>query len=61
MIASVSRLLHNHPSGDPTPSRDDVAVTQELKAAAEALAIVLHDHVIVGNGSWLSFRKEGLL
>ena len=54
-------VVHNHPSGDPTPSRDDVAVTQEIKAAAEALSIVLHDHVIIGNGRWLSFRKEGLL
>ncbi len=54
-------LVHNHPSGDPTPSREDVAMTQEVKRAAAALSIVLHDHVIVGNGRWLSFRREGLL
>ena len=54
-------LVHNHPSGDPTPSRDDLEMTQEVKRAAMALSIVLHDHVIVGNGKWLSFRREGLL
>ena len=59
--ATALIVVHNHPSGDPTPSRDDIAVTQEIKAAAEALSIVLHDHVIVGNGRWLSFRKQGLL
>jgi DNA repair protein RadC len=54
-------LVHNHPSGDPTPSEDDIGMTQRVKAAAAALSIVLHDHIIVGNGRWLSFRKEGLL
>ena len=54
-------LVHNHPSGDPSPSQDDVAMTREVKVAASALSIVLHDHVIVGNGRWLSFRREGLL
>ena len=59
--ATALILVHNHPSGDPTPSRDDVEMTQEVKQAARSLGIVLHDHVIVGNGRWLSFRKEGLL
>ena len=59
--ATALIVVHNHPSGDPTPSRDDIAMTQEIKGAAAALSIVLHDHVIVGNGNWLSFRKEGLL
>jgi DNA repair protein RadC len=54
-------IVHNHPSGDPTPSTDDIAMTREIKKAAEALSIGLHDHVIVGNGKWLSFRREGLL
>jgi DNA repair protein RadC len=54
-------LVHNHPSGDPSPSADDIAMTREVKAAATALSIVLHDHVIIGNGRWLSFRREGLL
>jgi DNA repair protein RadC len=59
--AAALILVHNHPSGDPTPSRDDIAMTQEIKAAAAALSIVLHDHVIVGNGRCLSLRTEGLL
>ena len=59
--ATAIILVHNHPSGDPTPSRDDIDMTREVKAAAAALSIVLHDHVIVGNGRWLSFRREGLL
>ena len=59
--ATAIILVHNHPSGDPTPSRDDIEMTREIKLAAQTLAVVLHDHVIVGNGRWLSFRKEGLL
>lgn len=54
-------LVHNHPSGDPTPSRADIEMTQELRAAAATLGIVIHDHLIVGNGHYLSFRREGLL
>ena len=59
--ATAIILVHNHPSGDPTPSRDDIEMTRAIKAAAQTLAVVLHDHVIVGNGRWLSFRREGLL
>jgi DNA repair protein RadC len=59
--ATALILVHNHPSGDPTPSRDDIAMTQQIKAAAAALSIALHDHIVVGNGRWLSFLKEGLL
>ena len=59
--ATALILVHNHPSGDPTPSREDVEMTREIKAAAAVLGVVLHDHVIVGNGRWLSFRQEGLL
>ena len=54
-------LVHNHPSGDPAPSRDDVAMTEQIRAAAAALSILLHDHIVIGNGRWFSFRKEGLL
>ncbi|MDP9096766.1 MAG: DNA repair protein RadC [Pseudomonadota bacterium] len=59
--ASALILAHNHPSGDPAPSADDIAMTAEIKAAATALGLVLHDHVIVGNGATLSFRAHGLL
>ncbi len=54
-------LVHNHPSGDPTPSREDLAMTEQVREAATALGVALQDHVIVGNGRWLSFRAEGLL
>ena len=53
--------MHNHPSGDPTPSREDIDMTREVRDAAATLGVVLHDHVIVGNGTWTSFRSEGLL
>ena len=59
--ATALILVHNHPSGDPTPSAEDVAMTREIRDAARALSVTLHDHVIVGNGRWLSFRREGLL
>ena len=59
--ATAIILVHNHPSGDPTPSADDITMTREVKAAANALTITLHDHIIIGNGRWLSFRREGLL
>ena len=59
--ATALILSHNHPSGDPTPSREDIAMTREIKGAADALRITLHDHVIVGRERWLSFRREGLL
>jgi DNA repair protein RadC len=59
--ATAIILVHNHPSGDPTPSNEDIAMTREIQQAAAVLSIVLHDHVIVGNGKWLSFRREGLL
>ena len=59
--ATALILVHNHPSGDPAPSVDDIAMTREIKAALATLGVALHDHVIVGNGAWVSFRGEGLL
>ncbi len=54
-------LVHNHPSGDPTPSPADLEMTAQVEAAAAVLGVAVHDHIIVGRGQWLSFRKEGLL
>ncbi len=54
-------LVHNHPSGDPTPSRDDLEMTRQIQEAATALSITVRDHLIIGNGRWLSFREAGLL
>ncbi|MCS6930841.1 MAG: DNA repair protein RadC [Acetobacteraceae bacterium] len=59
--ATAVILVHNHPSGDPTPSRADIEMTAEIKAAVGVLGVVVHDHLIVGNGRHLSFRREGLL
>ena len=54
-------LVHNHPSGDPSPSIDDLDMTAMIEAAAEAVGVTVRDHIIVGNGRWLSFRREKLL
>ena len=54
-------LAHNHPSGEPTPSRDDIAMTGEIARAAAALGIKVHDHIVVGQGRCVSFRAERLL
>lgn len=59
--ATAIILVHNHPSGDPTPSKDDIAMTNEIKDATTTLGITLHDHIIIGNGRWTSFRQEGLM
>jgi DNA repair protein RadC len=59
--ATAIILVHNHPSGDPTPSRADIEMTQEVRQAAMVLGITLHDHLIIGRGVTLSFRREGLL
>jgi DNA repair protein RadC len=59
--ASALIVVHNHPSGDPKPSRDDIEMTRRLKEAASALEIALHDHVVIGHGKHASFRSLGLL
>lgn len=59
--ASALIVAHNHPSGDPKPSREDIDMTRQLKAAANALEIALHDHVVIGHGKHASFRSLGLL
>jgi len=59
--ASALILVHNHPSGDPTPSEADINMTQQIYRAAEALSVTLHDHLIIGKSREISFRAEGLL
>jgi DNA repair protein RadC len=59
--ATALILVHNHPSGDPTPSREDIAMTAEVVRAAATLGITVHDHIIMGRGAWTSLRREGLL
>ena len=59
--ASALILVHNHPSGDPSPSQSDIAVTKQFAAAAASLSITLHDHLIIGKSAEFSFRSEGLI
>jgi DNA repair protein RadC len=59
--ATALILVHNHPSGDPTPSRADIEMTAEIRKAGEVFSVVVHDHLIIGNGRHLSFRREHLL
>ena len=59
--AAAIILIHNHPSGDPTPSADDRNVTDQLVAAGRLLDIPVHDHVIIGRGRYTSFAEAGLL
>jgi DNA repair protein RadC len=54
-------LVHNHPSWDPSPSGADLDMTAQIQAAAGVASLAIVDHVIVGNGRWLSFHQEGLL
>jgi DNA repair protein RadC len=61
LYSSAVIFVHNHPSGDPTPSRDDVEMTRMLRAALEPLGIALHDHLVIGHGRHASFRSLGLL
>ncbi len=59
--ATAIILVHNHPSGDPEPSRADIEMTKEVREAADKLGIVLHDHLVIGRDRHVSFRSEGLL
>ena len=52
-------LLHNHPSGDPSPSREDIKVTERLKEAGKLVGIDLLDHIIVGDGKFTSLKEKG--
>lgn len=54
-------LVHNHPSGDPTPSEADINMTRQINDAAQALSITVHDHIIIGKSRETSFRALGLL
>lgn len=59
--ATAVILVHNHPSGDPTPSEADLILTQEIVRAMDPLGIVVHDHLIIARTGHISFKKEGLL
>jgi len=59
--ASALILVHNHPSGDPTPSQADITMTQDIVRACEAVGLSVHDHLIVGKSRETSFRSDGLI
>lgn len=58
--AAAIIVAHNHPSGDPSPSPEDVAVTKEIVQAGELLGVDVLDHLVIGQGRWVSLRERGL-
>jgi DNA repair protein RadC len=61
LAASAIILVHNHPSGDPTPSKADIDMTKQVIRALDSVDITVHDHVIVGRNEFLSFRAKGMI
>jgi DNA repair protein RadC len=61
LSASAIVLVHNHPSGDPTPSRADIEMTKQVIEAGKALSITVHDHLVIGRGTTVSFKQLGLI
>jgi DNA repair protein RadC len=59
--AAACLCIHQHPTGDPTPSSEDIAITRRLKEAGEIMGIKVLDHIIIGEGEYLSFVERGLL
>jgi DNA repair protein RadC len=61
LAASAIVLVHNHPSGDPTPSRADIDTTKDIIEASEKLGVIVHDHIVIGKDGHLSFRAAELI
>ena len=61
LAASNIILVHNHPSGDPTPSAADLAITRDIIAAAKPLGVTIHDHLVIGRNGAASFKSLGLI
>jgi len=59
--AAALILIHQHPSGDPTPSSEDISITRRLKEAGELMGIRVLDHIIIGDGEYCSFVEKGML
>ena len=59
--ASAIVLMHNHPSGDPEPSREDIATTRRLVDAGNILGIKVFDHVVIGDGRYISLKEQGMM
>ncbi|EQA99329.1 hypothetical protein L288_20070 [Sphingobium quisquiliarum P25] len=60
-IFGNARQVHNHPSGDPAPSRQDIDITRQIVEAGKRLGIAVHDHIIIGEKGHTSLRAQGLL
>jgi DNA repair protein RadC len=61
LAASAIIMVHNHPSGDPTPSRADIDMTKQVVTALGAVGVTVHDHIIVGKNQHTSFKSQKLL
>lgn len=61
LLAATVILIHNHPSGDPSPSPEDIALTRKLVEAGKVLDVQVVDHLIVGQGNYISFKEKGLI
>ena len=61
LSATAIVLVHNHPSGDPTPSRADIEMTKQIVAAAKPLGVMVHDHIIVGKQGHASLKGLGVI
>jgi DNA repair protein RadC len=59
--SSAIILIHNHPSGEVRPSDADIRLTKHIQEAAKYLDVLVHDHIIIGDKKWFSFREEGLI
>ena len=59
--AAALVFVHNHPSGNPKPSQDDITITKKLKEAAEAIDVSVHDHLIIAGNEVYSFADNGLI
>ena len=59
--ASSIILAHNHPSGDPTPSKEDINITDRIKESGKILGIDLLDHLIIGDDSYISLKEKGII
>jgi len=61
LSATAVILVHNHPSGDPTPSHADIAMTRQIVDAGKPLGVLVHDHIIIGRNGHTSMKGQGLI
>jgi len=59
--AAAVLFIHNHPSGDPTPSREDIEITKRLKQIGDLMGVRVLDHIIIGRGAYVSLADRGLV